>query len=848
MTNVAISGLPAASALSGGELVPVVQGGVTSRTTVSAFGNLLLGTYIDARNYAIDPTGATDSSVGGNQAIADAISQKKQLVWPSGLFKLNAPLIAFTGGFDSFQMYGQGGSAEASDSLSPQNPVGHPSDSNTIFYTNYTNAPAIVLSNQRGVILKDFAILGQNIAPYSASTLSTGPALSQSSYITAGCQTGRHAPYCGIAFDPFSNSSPQTITAITKAASAVVTVNTGGGSNPFVVSQQIVFAGVGGMTQINGLSGTVTAIGGSSGAWTATVNINSSAFSAYTSGGTAVGLPYNIGTISGIVPSSGSTVVTLSNSDTSHPFQYGENAAFSGVAGMTQINGLSGMVTATGGQPGSWTITVNINSSGFSSYTSGGQAVASDAYASLATSYQGQYQNQATYGCVVENVTIEGFVVGVAIGLSGASVLSADLTFRNVTVWVCDVCYAIGQSQSRNLNIEYGNITNARTGIDGLNYGNRQGTPPQMLRQNFGYLYRIMVLNQSVGNCVLQDCYAESVVCIGQYGLGIAGFNAPLTFVGGDFNFGALGWTAAPILLETYGPTKFIGSNVYLTQGGDVLNFTMPVSPILFDHCSFSGTSRAYIPSHIGLTLDAAYSGYAKFMDCWLDGASFGGSSFVISNDMGRSYGVGKFNTANGRLAAVYQTYRVSNGNAECIYLPYSAGPEIWVGGVSALTLTSSHVTFTCTSSAQLQTGDILFWQMLAQGYSLNKSVVPALKISSIVGNNVTCTLLFDSNQYDSVANQPATTAVAIAPNHWAPTVALTCTTTNGSTTLSGVSPTTILQTGDFVVGSGIPANSRVVSGAGTSTVVISQAATSTASGVSLYFGRLYAPTLTAAF
>lgn len=105
MTNVAISGLPAASALTGSELVPIVQSGVTSRTTISA----IPGTYIDARSYAIDPTGATDSSVGGNLAIADAINQKKQLIWPSGLFKLNAPLLAFTNVQESFQMYGQGG-------------------------------------------------------------------------------------------------------------------------------------------------------------------------------------------------------------------------------------------------------------------------------------------------------------------------------------------------------------------------------------------------------------------------------------------------------------------------------------------------------------------------------------------------------------------------------------------------------------------------------------------------------------------------------------------------------------------------------------------------------------------
>lgn len=79
----------------------------------------------------------------------------------------------------------------------------------------------------------------------------------------------------------------QTITAITAATSAVVTISTGGGSNPFAVGNTIAFASVVGMTQINAVVGTVTAIGGVTTAWTITTNINSSAFTAYSSAGTA---------------------------------------------------------------------------------------------------------------------------------------------------------------------------------------------------------------------------------------------------------------------------------------------------------------------------------------------------------------------------------------------------------------------------------------------------------------------------------------------------------------------------------------------------------------------------------
>jgi uncharacterized phage protein (TIGR02218 family) len=80
----------------------------------------------------------------------------------------------------------------------------------------------------------------------------------------------------------------ESITGITQAASAVVTV----GAHTFAVGDVVEFSGVGGMTQINGLTGSITAIGDT----TITVNINSTAFSAYTSGGTAAHLAGSITT------------------------------------------------------------------------------------------------------------------------------------------------------------------------------------------------------------------------------------------------------------------------------------------------------------------------------------------------------------------------------------------------------------------------------------------------------------------------------------------------------------------------------------------------------------------------
>lgn len=83
-----------------------------------------------------------------------------------------------------------------------------------------------------------------------------------------------------------------TITGITKSSSGAVVTFSNGAANTVEVGGEIAFSTVAGMTQINGLVGTVSAVGGSVGVWTATMGgvggfgaIDSSGFSVYTSGG-----------------------------------------------------------------------------------------------------------------------------------------------------------------------------------------------------------------------------------------------------------------------------------------------------------------------------------------------------------------------------------------------------------------------------------------------------------------------------------------------------------------------------------------------------------------------------------
>lgn len=78
------------------------------------------------------------------------------------------------------------------------------------------------------------------------------------------------------------------ISGITVGANAVVTSSSALATNPFQVGAYLNFTGVGGMTQVNNAEAIITAIGGSTGAWTATTSLNTTGFGAFTSGGAAL--------------------------------------------------------------------------------------------------------------------------------------------------------------------------------------------------------------------------------------------------------------------------------------------------------------------------------------------------------------------------------------------------------------------------------------------------------------------------------------------------------------------------------------------------------------------------------
>lgn len=145
-----------------------------------------------------------------------------------------------------------------------------------------------------------------------------------------------------------------SITGATRADPCVLTL----GAHPFQAGDVVYITGVVGMTQLNTNTYTVTAIG----ATTISLNVNSTAFGIYTSGGT---LTLYRRVISGVTQANPAVVTCYS-----HGFTNGQQVYIVGVGGMTQLN--NNVYTVANATTDTFELS-GIDSTGYGAYTTGGK-------------------------------------------------------------------------------------------------------------------------------------------------------------------------------------------------------------------------------------------------------------------------------------------------------------------------------------------------------------------------------------------------------------------------------------------------------------------------------------------
>lgn len=163
-------------------------------------------------------------------------------------------------------------------------------------------------------------------------------------------------------------STSKNITGATKAEPCVLSMASGDDLT-FVEGDLVIIAGITGMTELNSNTYRVdrsvdTAV---------TIDVDSSAFTEYVSGGTISLVPRDSGTISAITKAA-SAVCTVGAGEGSDIFSVGDIAKVGSVVGMTEINGGYYKVTASEAT----TVTLDVASTDFTTYSSAGTIIKID--------------------------------------------------------------------------------------------------------------------------------------------------------------------------------------------------------------------------------------------------------------------------------------------------------------------------------------------------------------------------------------------------------------------------------------------------------------------------------------
>lgn len=482
--------------------------------------------------------------------------------------------------------------------------------------------------------------------------------------------------------------------------------------------------------------------------------------------------------------------------------------------------------------------------------------------------YPGQAYNQnageGSSQFTVRDCAISDFMVGIICSPAGSNVQCDDLAFYNNNIGGCDAAYAFCSQNSHQIVIDRGELQYLREVVNTVSWGGAISvSPPLLMNLQIDAAYRIFNCGSAWGPLILDSVYAEGIRTVGQFGGAGSTFRSPLYFKGGSMNlatnFGSNVPPLPPLILERYGPAYSIGTQWTVDKGTTNLDsFNIGGSsgcgPMIFEGCTLPGGSTTGVPPFFAVPFSQNFD-TAIANNCWV--TSNGGGGMWLSDNGNRMESFNTVTPSFDRKICTWNTRACPVGNTELTYVPANSTPGATIS-ISALTLTVSGgtlntgsvngATFTY-SGTELLVGDVLPFRFITQGTSSIQQIVGGLKVASVSGTTYTCSLMFDAIEYD-VTYAPST--LMIFQRQWAPTQALNITIDGSTNNFTAASPLTALKQADWIANgiTGIPSTTRVLTynattGAGTLT-------NNTTGGVTaspeIWFGRLYTPTLTAAF
>jgi hypothetical protein len=395
---------------------------------------------------------------------------------------------------------------------------------------------------------------------------------------------------------------------------------------------------------------------------------------------------------------------------------------------------------------------------------------------------------------VIDDVSIDNFVVGIAVKPSDDDNNAEDLKIENSSIAFNTYGVSVGGTQQRNVALENVDIYGSYVAITTFRHGKGKGNFPFVYNCNLGGSFRLFEARVDVGVVNVDKIHAESFAEIGIFG---------------------------PAYTTALHPAIISNSNLHIRRfknykpSAYVINFTI----LKFSGCDFF--------THDGQFNAISGSGTVTFEDCTFADLTSAPDRFInvnlpdiyrlnihnsiLSNNpplktISDSYKTGVIPK---RLSISPNTFEVTEFDKRKEYRVES--PDYYVTiGITNVAINNQLLSFETKSPELFQAGDYLFWQIVYTPLNADydyKYLIPALKVASIKGNRIYAEI--SASDIDT-SYKPDTVSI-LRTDFVNKTIAIG-NLESGSTRITNVENIDNFEVGDWIFGTGLPENARIIS------------------------------------
>lgn len=214
---------------------------------------------------------------------------------------------------------------------------------------------------------------------------------------------------------------------------------------------------------------------------------------------------------------------------------------------------------------------------------------APDQYPGQSAKYVGALASSRLY---FENVSIDGFVLGVGASMTGLTANAENVTFEDCQISQTRLCMNLGSSQNRSWVLRNCNFAQTEWGISNRMYpeGGVAGDIPTIYGGTFGQTKWLFNLNIQSNTFECSGLKVESTLSAGWIGSSFSSANLAASFSAVNWSFfdlydASTQTSNIDMHLATYGAVEFEGSSIRVGTGAPILFFNHDL--LRFSSCDF---------------------------------------------------------------------------------------------------------------------------------------------------------------------------------------------------------------------------------------------------------------------